>query len=403
MHSVISLRARRDLPRCLAVCLLLADAPVAVGQYPIGPRAREAFPHQRPTAASGAVSASPGPAVLDGLLAEAERLGRLTSLLAAQGGELVLERYFHGLGPGETVNLKSVSKTLLSPLVGIALRDGLLVGVEQRLADLLPDYYQRLTDTGLVEGGKADLTLHHLLSMRSGLETTSFQNYGAWVASSDWAWDQLRRPLVCRPGRCHHYSTGNTHLLSVILERRSGKSLREYARESFFAPLGIALPEWDRDPQGHYLGGNNMSLRPRDLLKIGQLYLDGGRLNGRQLVPEWWIEASWQTNGRSPWNGYGYGYLWWMDSWSGERVYFAWGYGGQYLVLVPRLDLAIVITSGLRPRERGYTRRLRRFLARSVIPAFAVPAPGSVSRALPQADPDSERVTRSTALHPLSR
>lgn len=309
---------------------------------------------------------------MERLLAEAEGMDALTSLLISRRDSVLVERYYGGMRPDQTLNVKSVSKTLLSPLVGIAIRDGLIEGVDQPLFELLPDYYEALESRGSLDPRKEEIQVRHLLSMRTGIETASFGNYGAWVASSDWAYDQLRRPMMCDPGTCHIYSTGNTHLLSVILTRQSGRSLRQYMLEELFRPMGIPLGEWDRDPQGRYLGGNNVSLRPRDMLKFGQLYANGGRFEGRQLVPERWIEESWRPTGRSPWNGHGYGYLWWIRRWGGERAYFAWGYGGQFIVVVPRLDLVVVATSSLRNRERGHTRRMWRFFDRSVIPAFRV-------------------------------
>lgn len=309
---------------------------------------------------------------LDRLLAEAANLDALTSLIISRRDSVVVESYYRGLRPSQTVNVKSVSKTLLSPMVGIALRDGLLDGVDQPLSELLPDYYAILERRGALDPRKNDIRLRHLLSMRTGIESASFGNYGAWVSSPDWAYDQLRRPMVCEPGECHEYSTGNTHLLSVILTRRSGRSLRRYMIEELFGPLGITLGEWDRDPQGRYLGGNNMALRPRDMLKFGQLYANGGRIGDRQLIPEEWITASWRSTGSSPWNGHGYGYLWWMRRWGGERAFFAWGYGGQFIVVVPRLDLVIVATSSLRDRERRHTRRMWRFFDRYAVPAFRI-------------------------------
>ena len=309
---------------------------------------------------------------MERMLVEAEGMNALTSLIVARRDSVLVENYYRGLRPSQMINVKSVSKTLLSPMVGIALRDGLLDGVDQRLSELLPDYYEILAQRGSLDPRKNEIELRHLLSMRTGIETASFGNYGAWAASPDWAYDQLRRPMVCDPGDCHEYSTGNTHLLSVILTRRSGKSLRRYMLDELFRPMGIGLGQWDRDPQGRYLGGNNMSLRPRDMLKFGQLYANGGRFEGQQLVPEEWITASWRPTGSSPWNGHGYGYLWWMRRWGGERAYFAWGYGGQFIVVVPRLDLVIVATSSLRARERGHTRRMWRFFDRYAVPTFRV-------------------------------
>ncbi|MFO7588741.1 MAG: serine hydrolase [Gemmatimonadota bacterium] len=304
------------------------------------------------------------------MLAEADSLPALTSLLIARGDSLIVERYWRGMRPDRTVNVKSVSKTLLSPMVGIAIRDGLLDGVEQPLSELLPDYYETLRKRGDWDSRKGDIRLRHLLSMQTGLETTSFGNYGAWASSRDWAYDQLRRPMVCDPGECHTYSTGSTHLLSVILARRSGRSLRRYMIDELFGPMDIPLGEWDRDPQGRYLGGNNMPLRPRDMLKLGRLFADGGRWEGRQLVPEAWIEESWTRRGTSPWNGQGFGYLWWTDEWGGETAHFAWGYGGQYLVVVPALELVFVATSSLAERERRHSRRMRRFFDAFLVPAF---------------------------------
>ncbi|MDT8437105.1 MAG: serine hydrolase [Gemmatimonadota bacterium] len=310
------------------------------------------------------------PALLDRMLAEAERLPGLTSLLVWRHDSLVVERYWRGQRPDRPVNVKSVSKTLLSPLVGIAIRDGLLEGVEQPISELLPDYYERLRTRSDWDPRKEEIRLRHLLSMQTGLETTSFRNYGAWVASSDWVFDQLRRPLTCEPGECHVYSTGTTHLLAAILARRSGRSLRRYLLDELFGPLDIPLGEWDRDPQGRYLGGNNMPLRPRDMLTLGRLFLDRGRWRDRQLVPAAWIEEAWTPRGVSPWNRHRYGYLWWSDTWGGETAHFAWGYGGQYLVVVPRLRLVAVATSAVAGPGRGDSRRLRRFFDRFLVPAF---------------------------------
>jgi len=310
------------------------------------------------------------PTRLDSLLARAAGMRPLSSLLVWHRGELVVEQYYRGMTVNRSVNLKSVSKTLLSPLVGIALRDSLFMSVEQPIRELLPEYYSRLDASSADDPRKDDIRLRHLLDMSSGLQTTSFGNYGGWVASSDWGWDQLRRPLECLPGRCFEYTTGGTHLIGIALAKAADTDLRRYARRVLFDPLGIELPGWDRDPQGNYLGGNNMALRPRDLLSIGVLYLDGGRIDGRQLVPEEWIEESWKPRFRSPWNGHRYGHLWWSDSWGEETARFAWGYGGQYLVIVPRRDLVIVATSALDRRERGHTRDMRRFFDRYAIPAF---------------------------------
>lgn len=310
------------------------------------------------------------PGRVDTMLAAARRMRPLSSLLVWHRGDVVVEEYFRGARADRAVNLKSVSKTLLSPLVDVAIRDSLIPGADVPLRELLPELYDRLDGSDAYDPRKDDITLQHLLDMSSGLQSTSFGNYGSWVASGNWAWDQLRRPMECRPGRCYHYSTGSTHLLGIALARAAGRDLRSFANEALYAQLGIRLSPWDRDPQGNFLGGNNMSLRPRELLSLGVLYASGGVHDGEQLVSPDWIEESWRPKFRSPWNGQGYGNLWWTARWAGETAHSAWGYGGQFLVVVPRLDLVIVATSSLNRTERGHTRRMRAFFDRYAIPAF---------------------------------
>jgi CubicO group peptidase (beta-lactamase class C family) len=202
------------------------------------------------------------------------------------------------------------------------------------------------------------------------LEGTSSRNYGRWVSSPDWVKFALDQPVQCRPSACMTYSTGNSHLISVILSRATGKDLRTYARDELFRPLGIPLAGWDRDPQGNYLGGNNMALRARDMLRFGELFLNGGKYEGEQLVPEEWIARSWDVYGVSRWNGHRHGYFWWSRVFGGEQTYFAWGYGGQYIFIVPGLELVVVVTSSLmnRPRGPNHNRVVQNFLAREIIP-----------------------------------
>ncbi len=294
----------------------------------------------------------------------AENSPPLSSLLVSWRDSLIVEHYARGMTARTGVNVKSVSKSLLSALVGIALEKGYLDSLEQRVADLLPEYFTPDTDPR-----KREITLRHLLTMSSGLEGTSFDDYDAWIASRDWVRYVLDRPVLSSPGRRMVYSTGNTHLLSVILTRETGMSTLAFSRRHLFEPMGISLPAWDRDPQGYYLGGNNMHLTPRDLVAIGRLYLDGGSYDGRQLVSAHWIEESLTPavgGGRS-----GYGYLWWYRRVGGRAVHYAVGYGGQYIVLVPDLDLIVVMTTALTNRPRGTTRPpVFSLLSGTVLPAI---------------------------------
>ncbi len=293
---------------------------------------------------------------------EAARLAPLNSLLISFEDTLVVEHYFEGLRPDRPVNVKSVSKTILSALVGIALDRGELTSLDQTVAGLLPDYF----DDGLAPG-KREITLRHLISMTSGLEGTSFDNYDRWVASRDWIRYVLDQPVREPPGVRMRYSTGNFHLLSVVLTRASGLSTLEYARRYLFNPLGITTRAWDQDPLGYYLGGNNMSLTPREMVTFGHLYLNRGRIGERQVVSAAWIDSSWSlSTGRTGMWGYGLG--WWYRRLAGEDVWYAVGYGGQYLFVVPGLDLVVVSTTRLGSDRRRSP--LTGLLSRQIIPAM---------------------------------
>ena len=297
-------------------------------------------------------------------LAEAATLSRLHNLIIARGGEVVAERHFRGPGPGTPANVKSASKSFISALIGIAVDEGHL-GLDQPIAPFFTRYLGQEDELA-----KGTITLRHLLSMRSGLESTSSRNYGRWVTSSDWVRYAITRPLVSLPGRRMIYSTGNSHLLSAILTQATGTSTLEYARSHLAAPLGLSLPAWPRDPQGIYFGGNDMLVSPRGLLAFGELYRNGGLHRGQPVVPEEWVRESWQMVTRSSRSRQRYGLGWWGRSSNGYPVRFAWGYGGQFLFVVPELELTVVFTSDpWSPRGGSHNRRLHDLLDDYLVPA----------------------------------
>ena len=274
-------------------------------------------------------------------------LPRLRSLLVWQDGRLLRERYFNGARATGRANIKSASKSILSALVGIAIGRGHLAGVDAPIARYLPQYFGDSTDPR-----KRGITIGHLLSMRAGLETTSFYNYGRWVTSRNWVRYAIAQPLVAEPGGPMIYSTGNTHLLSAALARATGTSTLTFARRHLATPLGITLASWQRDPQGVHFGGNDMYLTPREMLRFGVLYLQRGRYAGRQVVPAAWVDSSFVPRTTSGWSGHQYGYGWWITRVAAHPVFFAWGYGGQFIFLVPSLGLVVVTTSDPEVRSR---------------------------------------------------
>ena len=275
----------------------------------------------------------------DAALAAAKDLPRLHSLLVSRDGTLVLERYFNGARAARPANVKSVAKSVISALVGIAVDRGLIKHVDTPISSYFPELSRDR------DPRKLKITVEDLLTMRAGLESTSNRNYGAWVLSRNWVQFALGRPLVDEPGEIMDYSTGNTHLLSAILTKVSRTSTWQFANETLARPLGFPLTRWARDPQGIYFGGNDMLLTPRQMVAFGELYLREGRVEGKQILPERWIEQSWVGRGRSSFSGQSYGYGWWIRDIAGRRAYYAWGFGGQYIFVIPDLDLVVVTTS----------------------------------------------------------
>ncbi len=286
---------------------------------------------------------------LTAVLEQAERLEQLQTLIIAQRGEILAERGYRGHRTTTPSNIKSASKSVISALVGIAIDKGVIESVEQPIAELLPADLPGKPDPRLQQ-----VTVGNLLSMQAGLGSTSGRNYGAWVASRNWVRAALARPFEADPGTAMIYSTGSSHLLSAILTRRTGKSTLQLARQ-WLAPLdGFTISAWTRDPQGIYLGGNEMAMTSRSLLAFGELYRRGGlSASGERLLSQDWIEASWTPRTRSRYTGHGYGYGWFITELGGETVRYGWGYGGQMVYVVPGLEMTVVMTSNTQQRSSG--------------------------------------------------
>ena len=277
---------------------------------------------------------------LDAILEEAEDLDPLETVIVARDGDILVERGYGGSSVTDPTNIKSASKTIISALVGIAIDRGILEGVDQPITPILEDELPDDPDPRI-----QDITIGHLLSMQAGLEPTSGGNYGRWVASSNWVRFALSQPFVDVPGGAMQYSTGSSHLLSAILTEESGQSTLALARE-WLAVEDFSIAGWERDPQGIYLGGNQMAMSPRSLLAFGEVYRNGGLSpDGDRIIPEQWIAASWEPRTESRFSGDGYGYAWFIRTIAEEDVRYAWGYGGQMLYIVPHLDLTVVMTS----------------------------------------------------------
>ena len=284
----------------------------------------------------------------DGLRTFFDATPQLRTMQVLSGDTLV---FAEARAPGNLnrfANIKSVSKSVVSLLMGTAFDRGELTSINATIGEVAPNLLPRNATPGA-----ADITLQDLVTLRAGLERTSGPNYGGWVNSGNWIADALSRPMVADPGTRMLYSTGSTHILGAILAEVTGKSLLQLARERLGTPLGIEIPPWTQDPQGYYMGGNQMALRPTAMLKLAQMVRDNGRFGETQVVSGNWLVASTQAYTQSNWSGLDYGYGWFL---SPTGYVLGRGYGGQIIAAHRERGLAVAITSDptLPARSNGY-------------------------------------------------
>jgi CubicO group peptidase (beta-lactamase class C family) len=299
--------------------------------------------------------------------AAAAALPQLHSLVVRHRGAQVFEYYARGHSATRQANIKSASKSIVSTLVGIAIEQKHIPGLETPIVRWFPELKQD------PDPRKQRITIEDLLTMRSGLQSTSGGDYGPWVNSRNWVRYALARPMVSEPGTSMEYSTGTSHLLSAILTKATRRTTHQYATDVLARPLGFPLAQWTRDPQGINFGGNEMSMTPRQMVTYGELYLNRGRAGGRQVVPASWVETSCVPRTRSRWDGdREYGYGWWIQDLGGHRACFAWGFGGQYVMVFRELELVVAITSSTATSDerRGYRRQLFDLLERHILPVY---------------------------------
>ena len=291
------------------------------------------------------------------------RLSNLHAVVVVRDGRLVLERYDDGpderwgeplgtiaFGPEVKHDLRSVSKSIVGLLYGIALAEGRVPALDQPLVDHFP--YADLA----ADPARRRMTVAHALSMTLGTEWDEALPYTdprnseiAMEMAPDRHRFVLERPMVAEPGSRWVYSGGATALLARLIAEGTGSQLHDYAREKLFAPLGITDTEWVPGMNGEPAAASGLRMRPRDLARIGQLVLDGGRAGDRQLVPAAWLDASFEPRVPSV-EELAYGYQWWL--WprepraDGRRWMAAFGNGGQRLTIMPHLDLVLVVTAG---------------------------------------------------------
>jgi CubicO group peptidase (beta-lactamase class C family) len=304
------------------------------------------------TPAAEGVDAASLQAAFDAI--RADRYGDVDSMLVIRHGRLVAEGYFRGYARETLHDLRSTGKSFTSALTGIAIDRGLL-GVDDRISDLLP-----LEGNSNVDDRKRAMRVRDLLNMQSGLEcndwvSSSAGNEERMYHTSDWVKFILDLPMVQQPGVSSSYCTGGVVVLGYALSQRAGLGLDAFADAQLFGPLGIHDVEWRRSPDGRATGGGGLKLRPRDAAKLGQLYLSGGTWNGASVVPAAWVEESKRIVTRLGANDYGF--LLWKRSFAHRTgdvaSFFTSGNGGNFIFVVPALDLVVVFTGSNYDSPKG--------------------------------------------------
>ena len=319
----------------LAMALLVA---AACSDDAAGPEA------SFPKAAAQGINAD----LLDRAYADARVTPGIRSLLVQRHGVLVAEEYFNGCAADSLEQVWSVTKSVMSILTGIALDRGDLNGLDQTLSEFLTPLVDSLPPD------KERITVRQLLTMTSGLQWHEMDGggeYNRWVKSPDMIQYVVDLPWAYAPGTTFLYNTGGSHLVSVVLTEATGTSTMEFAQRHLFEPLGITNATWWQDERGFYTGGMGLSLRPIDMMKLGELFLREGVWGSVRVVSKAWVRESTapfvSTNNAVPF-GPQYGYSWWVGRGQGRDFYFANGYAGQFILVAPALDLVVVATSAWR-------------------------------------------------------
>jgi CubicO group peptidase (beta-lactamase class C family) len=290
------------------------------------------------------------------------QLPHLRSLLIVRHGRLVFEKYYGDASRDGLQNMQSMTKSVSSALVGIALKKGLLTSLDDRVADYYPEYRQVIQDDRMKV-----VTIRQLLTMSSGIDEARLSFDKAFANPVE---EILRWRLLYEPGHGFRYSSAAAHLLGGVLRAATHGSVLDFARAELFGPLGMREVVWYADRTGLQSGGMSGLWRSRDLLKFGELYLRRGYWRGRSIVPAEYVADSVKVHNEG--NFFGthvqYGYGWWINKISGHDAFWAAGYGGQYLMVVPDVDLVALCTSDWKQAEYPeHFALVERFLLPSVI------------------------------------
>ncbi|ASL65779.1 serine hydrolase domain-containing protein [Bacillus cereus] len=285
-----------------------------------------------------------------------EEYENMNGMLVVQKGDYIFENYYNGHGPNDAFHIASVTKTIISALIGICIDKGYIKSVDQRVIEFFPEY----------NVNSSEITVRHLLTMTAPHPFVDWQEpLEELCMQRDWVQYTLNRIGQGGEIGAFKYSSAGAHILSAIITNATGKNAREFANEYLFQPLGMReIPNynmkafgfddlfgkdvkgWVHDPNGISTGGWGLTLTVRDMAKFAQMYLNEGIHNGKQILSKSWIKESTEMNQNQ------YGYLWWLREEEGVYSYCAMGDGGNMICCIPEKELVVVITSEVMPNAR---------------------------------------------------
>lgn len=281
----------------------------------------------------------------------AAELETLYGLLLIKNDLLIAEKYFNEGSIDQLSARHSATKSYTSALVGLAIEEGCLTSLDQKMTGFFPEYQSRVHNN---DPRKEQITLRHLLQMRGGYPWDSTGHFGDILyLSGNWRWlpHMVDFPLVSDPGTDFNYSSVSSHLLGVALQRACDTDLESFAETHLFEPIESEFGLWTRDLDNYNWGWGELYVTARDMAKFGRLYLNGGEHEGTQVIPADWVHDSLQSYSEDAFENIGrfrhigYGYQWWSARVGDHDVNFVWGHGGQLIVLLDELDIIVVTTA----------------------------------------------------------
>lgn len=261
--------------------------------------------------------------------------------LVIKDDNIIGEYYKEGYNQDSIFTLQSCSKSVTSSLIGIAIDKGYIRDVNVPISEYFPEILES-NNQNLKE-----ITIWHLLTHTSGLNMNDTNNWNEWRISENWIDYILSRGSKSKPGTRFDYSTGNSHLLSVILQKATGMTAYDFGKKYLFEPLGMESVKCELDPQGYSDGGNGFSMNVYDMAKFGRLFLNKGEWEGKQIISQNWIEESTKVQFDRKAGSANYGYQWWVRTFGSQKydAYFAQGHWGQFIFVIPEINLMVVFTS----------------------------------------------------------